>query len=62
MGASPISGQLPLFFGVVPMISTAKHAFDSLRWYARQDAEAWKMLIFLTSVLLIAIGIASVST
>ncbi|AMH42849.1 hypothetical protein AXG89_41740 (plasmid) [Burkholderia sp. PAMC 26561] len=48
--------------GVVSMIATAKHAFDSLRWYARQDAEAWKILIFLTSVLLIATGIASVST
>jgi hypothetical protein len=44
------------------MLSTAKHAFDSLRWYAKQDAETWKMLICLWSVLLVAAGIASVGT
>jgi hypothetical protein len=61
MGASPISGQLPLFIGVVLMISTAKHALDSLRWYARQDAEAWKMVLFVVSVVLLSAGIASIS-
>ncbi|MCC8397296.1 hypothetical protein LJ656_32495 [Paraburkholderia sp. MMS20-SJTR3] len=43
------------------MSSTLKHAFRSLVWYASQDAEAWKMLSFLTSVVLVAIGVASYS-
>jgi hypothetical protein len=54
-------GTAPFSPGVVPMISTAKHAFDSLRWYARQDAEAWKMLLFIGSVVLLSAAIASIS-
>ncbi len=61
MGASH-PGTAPFFPWSCPMISTAKHAFDSLRWYAKQDAEAWKMLFFIWSVLLVAAGIASVGT
>ncbi|MFM0415662.1 hypothetical protein [Paraburkholderia aromaticivorans] len=43
------------------MSSTLKHAFSSLAWYARQDAEAWKMLTFLVGVVALATAIASVS-
>jgi hypothetical protein len=43
------------------MILIATHAFDGLRWYARQDAEAWKMLLFIGSVVLLSAGIASIS-
>lgn len=44
------------------MLSSAKHAFNSLRWYAKQDAEAWKLVIFLVSVLFVAVGLVSVGT
>jgi hypothetical protein len=57
----PIPGQLPFYLWSCLMISAAKHAFYSLRWYARQDAETWKMLFFLWGVLFISAGIASIS-
>lgn len=43
------------------MCPTFKHAFNSLAWYARQDAEAWKIIIFLAGVVFLATAIASVS-
>ena len=43
------------------MFPTLKHAVSSLTWYARQDAEAWKMLTFLVCVVALAAAIASVS-
>lgn len=42
------------------MFSTLKHAFSSLAWYTRQDAEALKMLTFLVGVVALAAAIASV--
>jgi hypothetical protein len=38
-----------------------KHAFSSLAWYAKQDAEAWKMLSFLVGVVSVSMAIASVT-
>jgi hypothetical protein len=38
-----------------------KHAFSSLAWYAKQDAEAWKMLSFLVGVVAVSMAIASVT-
>ena len=60
-GSLPFRDSSLFYLWSCLMISTAKHAFDSLRWYARQDAEAWKMLFFLWGVLFISAGIASVS-
>ncbi|SAL48630.1 hypothetical protein AWB68_02387 [Caballeronia choica] len=43
------------------MFRVLKYAFSSLAWYAKQDAEAWKMLSFLVGVLSISVAIASVT-
>ncbi|MFM0418704.1 hypothetical protein [Paraburkholderia aromaticivorans] len=43
------------------MSATLKHAFSSLAWYTRQEAEAWKMLTFLVGVVSLAAAIASVT-
>lgn len=51
----------PEFFQELSMSSTLKHAFSSLAWYTRQDAEAWKMLTFLVGVVAFATAIAWVS-
>ena len=52
--AAPTFQQLPMF----PML---KHALSSLAWYAKQDAEAWKMLSFLVVVVYVSTAIASVT-
>ncbi|WP_053572952.1 hypothetical protein [Caballeronia cordobensis] len=36
------------------MFPTLKHALSSLAWYAKQDAEAWKMLSFLVVVVYVS--------
>ncbi|SAK60930.1 hypothetical protein AWB79_02754 [Caballeronia hypogeia] len=41
------------------MFPVIKHALNSLAWYAKQDAEAWKMLSFLVGVMSVSIAIAS---
>jgi hypothetical protein len=43
------------------MFPMLKHAFNSLAWYAKQDAEAWKMLSFLVGVVSVSLAIASVT-
>ncbi|WP_321794799.1 hypothetical protein [Caballeronia sp. J97] len=37
------------------MFPVIKHALSSLAWYAKQDAEAWKMLSFLVGVVSVSI-------
>ncbi|MDR5777087.1 MULTISPECIES: hypothetical protein [unclassified Caballeronia] len=43
------------------MFPVLKHAFSSLGWYAKQDAEAWKILSFVVAVVFVSIAIASVT-
>ncbi|SAK57740.1 hypothetical protein AWB76_02505 [Caballeronia temeraria] len=43
------------------MFPILKHAFSSLAWYAKQDAEAWKMLSFLVGVVFLSAAIASLT-
>ncbi|WP_284503349.1 hypothetical protein [Caballeronia sp. AZ10_KS36] len=43
------------------MFPMLKHALSSLTWYAKQDAEAWKMLSFLVVVVYVSTAIASVT-
>lgn len=43
------------------MFPMLKHALSSLAWYAKQDAEAWKMLSFLVVVVYVSTAIASIT-
>jgi hypothetical protein len=61
MGSFSHLGTALAFIEAVLMMSTAKHALDSLRWYARQNAEVWKMLFSIASVVLLMGGIVSIS-
>ena len=56
----PIAGS-SLSIPELLMFPMLKHAFSSLAWYAKQDAEAWKLLSFLVCVLVASVAIASVS-
>ena len=55
------SGAAPSLIQESLMFPLLKHAFSSLAWYAKQDAEAWKMLSFLVGVVFLSAAIASVS-
>jgi hypothetical protein len=61
LGGIYLSRKAPLLAQELPMFRVLKYAFSSLAWYAKQDAEAWKMLSFLVGVLSISVAIASVT-